>query len=225
MRDFLAVLFVTGLFATIGCGMAVVADEPIAIEKNTSKESKNHNMELSTATFGGGCFWCTEAVFAELKGVESVTSGYMGGQVENPTYQDICTGLTGHAEVIQIKYDASVVPFEVLLEVFWKTHDPTTINRQGADVGTQYRSVIFYHDNKQKAIAEQYKIKLDDAGAFDSPIVTEISQATTFYEAEDYHQDYYAQNPNQGYCRALIPPKLEKLRKVFGDRLKENAKE
>lgn len=235
MRSYFAALFVVGLLVAVGCGVSVVADEannkgPKAKGPTTADKAKAHetqektDMELTTATFGGGCFWCTEAVFDRLKGVESVTSGYMGGQVENPTYQAVCTGLTGHAEVIQIEYDADVVPFEVLLEVFWKTHDPTTLNRQGVDVGTQYRSVVFYHNEKQKALAEEYKKKLDDAGVFDSPIVTEISPAAEFYEAEDYHQDYYAKNSNQPYCRALIPQKLRKLRNVFGDRLKENAK-
>ena len=177
---------------------------------------------METATFGAGCFWCVEAVFLELKGVESVQSGYMGGRVENPTYKQVCTGRTGHAEVIQIKYDPAVVSFDVLLQVFWQTHDPTTRNRQGNDIGSQYRSVVFYHNDEQKDKATEYKIKLNRVKAFPKAIVTEISPAETFYVAEDYHQNYFANNPNQPYCRALIPPKLEKLKKVFGDKLKKD---
>lgn len=175
-------------------------------------------MEL--ATFGSGCFWCTEAVFQRLKGVESVVSGYAGGHVVNPTYQQVCGGNTGHAEVIQVAYDPAVVRYEDLLEVFWKTHDPTTVDQQGNDFGPQYRSVIFYHNDIQKKLAEDYKQKLDAAGIWSRPIVTEISPFTNFYKAEGYHQDYYNQNPNQGYCAYIIRPKVEKLEKVFRDRLK-----
>ena len=170
--------------------------------------------KMETATFGAGCFWCVEAVFTELKGVSSVKSGYMGGHTLNPTYKDICTGTTGHAEVIQIEYDPSVVTFDVLLQVFWKTHDPTTLNRQGNDRGTQYRSAVFYHSNDQKEKASTYKKKLNSVNAFPNPIVTEVSPASTFYVAENYHQDYFKNNPNQPYCRALIPPKLEKLKQL-----------
>ena len=173
------------------------------------------------ATFGAGCFWCVEAVFQELEGVESVTSGYMGGDVENPTYQEVCAGTTGHAEVAHITFDPSKVDFAGLLEVFWQTHDPTTLNRQGADTGTQYRSAVFYHDAQQKEIAEAYKAKLDASGAFSSPIVTEIVPAATFHPAEDYHQNYFLENPEQGYCRAVVRPKVEKFRAVFADRLKK----
>jgi peptide-methionine (S)-S-oxide reductase len=175
----------------------------------------------SKATLAGGCFWCTEAVYAQLKGVERVTSGYLGGQVPNPTYKDVCTGLTGHAEAVEIEYDPDEVPFETLLEVFFATHDPTTKNRQGADVGTQYRSGIFYHDDDQKRIAEEVIRRLDAAKAFPAKIVTEVTQATTFYPAEDYHQDYFANNPGQGYCRAVVAPKVDKVRKVFKDLLKQ----
>jgi len=175
--------------------------------------------KLAKATLAGGCFWCTEAVYAELKGVKAVTSGYIGGAVPNPTYKDVCTGQTGHAEAIEIEYDPAVVPFEKLLEVFFATHDPTTLNRQGADVGTQYRSGIFYHDDEQKRIAEEVIAKLDAAQAFPRKIVTEVTKATTFYPAEDYHQDYFANNPRQPYCQAVVAPKVDKVRKVFKDLL------
>jgi peptide-methionine (S)-S-oxide reductase len=176
---------------------------------------------LQTATFGSGCFWCTEAIFENLKGVHSVVSGYAGGNVQNPTYEEVCTGTTGHAEVTQITYDPSVISYDELLEVFWKTHDPTTLNRQGNDVGPQYRSAIFYHNDEQKQLAEKYKAELDKSGAWDNPIVTEISPLTNYFPAEEYHQDYYANNPNQGYCAFVIAPKLEKFKKVFKDKLKK----
>ena len=175
-------------------------------------------MEL--ATFGSGCFWCTEAVFQRLKGVTSVVSGYAGGHVANPTYMQVCGGNTGHAEVVQVLYDPSVVTYEELLEVFWKTHDPTTPDRQGNDHGPQYRSVIFYHNEDQKRLAEGYKRKLDAAGIWNDPIVTEIMPFTNFFQAEAYHQNYYNQNPTQGYCAFIIKPKVEKLQKVFREKLK-----
>ena len=178
-------------------------------------ESKN----IQQATFGGGCFWCTEAVFQELKGVEKVVSGYSGGNVPgHPTYREICSGLTGHAEVVQITFDANVIAYEDILVIFMTTHDPTTLNRQGADVGTQYRSVIYYHDENQKEIAEDVVKKVADY--YDNPIVTEISPLDKFYKAEDNHQDYYRNNKEQGYCSFVITPKLAKLRKLYGDRLK-----
>ncbi len=173
------------------------------------------------ATFGGGCFWCTEAVYAQIKGVESVVSGYIGGQVENPTYKQVCSGLTGHAEAVEITYDPTVVPYEKLLEIFFSTHDPTTLNRQGADVGTQYRSAIFYHDEEQKKAAQQVIIRLNAAKVFPSKIVTKLEPATVFYPAEDYHQDYFALNGYQPYCQAVIAPKVAKVRKVFKDLLKD----
>ena len=172
------------------------------------------------ATFGAGCFWCVEAVFQRLEGVISVESGYAGGTVVNPTYEQVCTGTTGHAEVCRIRFDPAKISYKTLLEVFWKTHDPTTLNRQGNDVGTQYRSVIFFHDETQKALAETYKRELDASGAWDRPIVTEISPAATFYKAENYHQNYYNNNPGKGYCAMVIAPKLEKFRTVFEDKLK-----
>jgi peptide-methionine (S)-S-oxide reductase len=190
-------------------------------------ERKTQEMEsvknLQKATLAGGCFWCTEAVFQELKGVYKVTSGYIGGHVPNPTYKAICTGETGHAEATQIDYNPDEVSFEQLLEVHFKTHDPTTLNRQGNDVGTQYRSAIFYHSPEQKAAAESIIAELSKAGVYPNPIVTEVSEATTWYPAEDYHQNYYSNNPNQGYCAMVITPKMEKFRKVFADRLRTDT--
>jgi len=178
------------------------------------------NKKMEIATFGSGCFWCSEAIFEKLKGVESVESGYSGGHDKNPTYTEVCKGTTGHAEVIQIKYNPDIITYKDLLEVFWQTHDPTTLNRQGADVGTQYRSVIFYHNQQQKQLAEEYKKKLDDAGIYNKPIVTEISEFSVFYKAEDYHQDYYKNNKAQSYCSFVITPKLDKFKKVFKDKIK-----
>lgn len=196
---------------------------PIAAQAANTQEDQQVNDEsnVQLATFGGGCFWCTEAVFLELKGVSKVVSGYEGGHVENPTYQQVCQGTTGHAEVIQITFDPAVVDYQDLLEVFFATHDPTTLNRQGNDVGTQYRSVIFYHDKEQQEIAEYYKQKLDESGKFKSKIVTEITPAAPFYPAEEYHQNFFAKNPRQGYCVYTIPPKIKKLKQQFGDKLKE----
>lgn len=176
-------------------------------------------MNLESATFGAGCFWCTEAVFQNVKGVKKVVSGYMGGEKPNPTYADICNGDTGHAEVIQIEYDPDVVSFKELLLVFFKTHNPTTRNRQGNDAGTQYRSVIFYHNTEQKQEAGSMIDKLEKELVFDQPIVTEISPISEFYEAEDYHQDYFNQNTNKPYCTFVIQPKLEKFTKEFKEML------
>lgn len=172
------------------------------------------------ATFGAGCFWCVEAVFQQLEGVVSVASGYEGGRVANPTYRQVCTGLTGHAEVCEIRFQPDKITFDELLQVFWQTHDPTTLNRQGNDQGTQYRSVIFYHSEAQRKQAETRKRQLNEAGVFPRPIVTEITPASVFYKAEDYHQNYYRTNPAQGYCQVVIRPKVEKLQKVFKDKLK-----
>lgn len=174
---------------------------------------------LDTATFGAGCFWCVEAVYQQVRGVIAVSSGYSGGKLQNPTYKEVCTGTTGHAEVTQLFFDPKQVNFEQLLEVFWKVHDPTTLNRQGNDVGTQYRSVIFYHNATQKELAEKYKKELNASGAWDKPIVTEISPFTVFYKAEDYHQNYYNLNGDQPYCQFVIKPKLEKFEKVFKNKL------
>ncbi|MEM8966983.1 MAG: peptide-methionine (S)-S-oxide reductase MsrA [Bacteroidota bacterium] len=177
---------------------------------------------MKQATFGSGCFWCTEAVFQDVEGIESVVSGYSGGHIKNPAYREVCSGRTGHAEVVQITYDPAVISYDELLEIFWKTHDPTTLNRQGADVGTQYRSVVYYHDEEQKQLAEAYKQKLNESGAFTNPIVTEISPLDTFYPAEDYHQNYYKNNPEQGYCSFVIRPKVDKFKQVFSEKLKTN---
>jgi peptide-methionine (S)-S-oxide reductase len=189
--------------------------------KAQSQTKKVETTNEQTATFGAGCFWCTEAVFLNVKGVTKVVSGYTGGKVKNPTYREICTGMTGHAEVTQITFDPAVVSFEELLEVFWNTHDPTTLNRQGADEGTQYRSAVFYADENQKALAEAYKKQLEASHVYKNPIVTEITTLTTFYPAEDYHQNYYELNPNQGYCQYVIRPKVDKFKKQFADKLKK----
>ncbi|MHA1951165.1 MAG: peptide-methionine (S)-S-oxide reductase MsrA [Candidatus Thorarchaeota archaeon] len=170
-------------------------------------------MELTT--LGNGCFWCTEAVYQQLKGVNAVVSGYSGGHVDNPSYEQVTTGKTGHAEVCQLQFDPEQISFEDMLEVFFSTHDPTTLNRQGNDVGTQYRSAIFYHSEEQREIAEMVKNKLDESGTWKNPIVTEIVPYEKFFKAEDYHQNYYKTNPNQGYCRMVIAPKLKKFEKVF----------
>lgn len=189
------------------------------------EQSTLQNMDsLAIATFGAGCFWCVEAVFQDLKGVYKVESGYTGGTVKNPSYKEVCNGTTGHAEVVQIKYNPSEISFEELLEVFWEVHDPTTLNRQGNDVGTQYRSVIYYHNDDQKNISESFKKRLNDEKVFPNPIVTEISPASIFYVAENYHQDYFNQNGEQPYCAFVIKPKVEKFKKVFKEKLKESAK-
>ena len=197
------------------------SDNPQNLQKReVTKASMNQKPELKLATFGGGCFWCTEAIFQRLNGVEKVMPGYSGGHVENPTYEQVCTGTTGHAESIQITYDPAKVSYDQLLEVFWKTHDPTTKNRQGNDVGPQYRSVIFYHDAEQKSLAEAYKAKLEAEKIWDRPIVTEIVPYTKFWPAEDYHRNYYNNNTSKAYCTIVITPKIEKFKKIFKDRLK-----
>lgn len=176
--------------------------------------------KLQKATFGMGCFWCSEALFQKLDGVTAVRSGFEGGSYPNPTYEEVCSGTTGHAEVIEFNYDPAKISYDDLLEVFWKSHDPTTLNRQGADVGTQYRSVVFYSTPEQKAAAEHYKAQLNKTNAYGKPVVTEITKAETFYKAEGYHQDYFNKNSDQPYCRLVILPKLEKLEKVFKAKLK-----
>lgn len=178
---------------------------------------KEEGMEV--ATFAGGCFWCTEAVFLELSGVESVISGYIGGKTVNPTYKEICGGDTGHAEAIRINFDPNIISFTALLEVFFATHDPTTLNRQGNDVGTQYRSEIFYHDQIQKEIATEFISMLNDQNVFDKKVVTQVSAAVIFYPAEDYHSNYYNRNKEQSYCSFVIKPKMDKLHKIFKERL------
>ncbi len=174
-----------------------------------------------TATLGAGCFWCVEAIFDQLKGVKNVQSGYSGGNIKNPSYKEVCTGRTGHAEVVQITYNPEIISFEDILEVFWTVHDPTTLNRQGADVETQYRSAIFYHSEKQKEIAEAYIKQLNELKTFENPIVTEVTKFENFYPAEDYHKDYYKRNGDQPYCRMVIRPKVRKFQKLFNTKLKE----
>jgi peptide-methionine (S)-S-oxide reductase len=176
---------------------------------------------METATLGAGCFWCVEAVFDDLRGVEDVVSGYSGGHAENPTYRQVCDGTTGHAEVIQIKFDPAEISFKEILQVFFSVHDPTTLNRQGADIGTQYRSAIFYHSDEQKRVAEETIAEVNAAGVYDNPIVTEVTPFDKFYVAEDYHQEYFANNANQPYCAAVVAPKVAKFRKQFIDRLKK----
>lgn len=212
----------TILFSVSACAQKQESKKVKPLEPTNVSNSMNDNPNktIDTVTFGAGCFWCVEAVFQQLNGVKSVTSGYMGGQTKNPSYKEVCTGLTGHAEVAQIVYDPQVISYPELLEAFWSSHDPTTLNRQGADRGTQYRSVIFYENDYQKELAEKYKKELDASGAFQNPIVTEISPLSTFYKAEDYHQNYYNENGNEPYCQIVIAPKLEKFKKVFKDKLK-----
>jgi peptide-methionine (S)-S-oxide reductase len=188
-------------------------------QENVSQESTTLS-PTAVATFGAGCFWCVEAVFQKLKGVEKVESGYMGGSVKNPSYKDVCTGETGHAEVCQITYNPQKISFEELLEVFWKTHDPTTLNRQGNDIGTQYRSAVFYHDSKQKQITENIKNDLSLSGSYNAPIVTTLEPASVFYKAENYHQDYFNLNGSNPYCQMVVKPKVEKFQKVFKDKIK-----
>jgi peptide-methionine (S)-S-oxide reductase len=192
--------------------------------QKTSNQSQKKLEELKDstneiATFGAGCFWCVEAIFQQIPGVKKVVSGYSGGQTDKPTYKEVCNGTTGHAEVCQITYDPTKVSFETLLSVFWQTHDPTTMNRQGEDVGTQYRSAVFYHNEQQKELAEKYKKELNESHAFENPVVTEITAFTNFYSAEDYHQNYFNQNGDAPYCRFVVAPKVEKFRKVFKDKL------
>jgi peptide-methionine (S)-S-oxide reductase len=197
--------------------------QPTNQQKSTTMTT-NQSANLAKATFGTGCFWCTEALYESLDGVIDAVSGYEGGQKPNPTYKEVCTGTTGHAECVEVTYDPSKITYQELLEAFFRSHDPTTLNRQGADVGTQYRSVIFYHNDEQKQLAETAKAELNKAGAYANPIVTEISPATTFYEAEAYHQSYFAKNPEQGYCAFVIAPKLDKFKKVFKEKLKPAEK-
>ena len=212
-----------GLATLISCAQTNNQNKNMNPSTASSKTGKNYSGKSDTATFGTGCFWCTEAIFEQLEGVISVTSGYSGGKTVNPTYKEVCTGETGHAECVQIVYDPSKISFDELLEIFWQTHDPTTLNRQGADEGTQYRSAIFYHNQEQKQKAEKYKAELDKSGAFSNPIVTEITAFDKFYPAENYHQQYFDNNENVNpYCKIVIRPKLDKFKKVFKDKLKKH---
>ncbi len=201
----------------------------VSVISCTQLESSPHRLanlksmtiqKTDTATFGAGCFWCVEAVFQQLDGVLKVTSGYSGGHVANPTYEQVCSKKTGHAEVCRIVFDPSKITFDELLEVFWKTHDPTTPDQQGNDRGPQYRSAVFYHNEEQKRLSEEYKAQLNKSGAWSKPVITSIEPLKNYYEAEDYHQNYFNTNPDQLYCRYVIQPKLEKFEKVFKDRLK-----
>jgi peptide-methionine (S)-S-oxide reductase len=215
------------IFSTflLGIALASCAQQPKIKTMETQKESASHEAIPATgidiATFGGGCFWCVEAQFQLLKGVVKVESGYSGGHVKNPSYREVCEGTTGHAEVTQVYYDPKQISYTELLEAFWQAHDPTTLNRQGNDVGTQYRSAIFYHNAEQKNLAETYKKKLESSGAFNGPIVTEISSFSVFYKAENYHQDYFELNGNEPYCQYVISPKVDKFKNVFQEKLKQ----
>jgi peptide-methionine (S)-S-oxide reductase len=203
----------------IGC-----AEQPKPKLQAMNQSHNGKEVKLDTAIFGGGCFWCLEAVFQRLKGVHSVESGYAGGHIKNPTYDAVCSGTTGHAEVAQITFDPATISYEDLLNVFWRTHDPTTPNRQGNDVGTQYRSVIFYHSDAQKQTAEKSKKETNASGLWPNPIVTEIKPLTEFYKAENYHQNYYNSHPSQPYCTFVIDPKIKKFKELFKDKVNEEAK-
>jgi peptide-methionine (S)-S-oxide reductase len=221
---FLSFPLLFGIFALSSCQGQTQKAPTTKPTKKMDQATTIKNEKMDTATFANGCFWCTEAIFEELKGVASAVSGYTGGHTENPTYKEVCNGTTGHAECIQITFDPSIISYDELLEVFWKTHDPTTLNRQGNDIGTQYRSAIFYHTEEQKQKAAHYKKELDESGAWSSPIVTEISPFTIFYPAENYHQQYFEVNGDANpYCQFVIQPKLEKFRKVFADKRKKEA--
>ena len=208
------------LIFAFSCGAKEGTLQNEKVFKEMEQKDKIMESKLDTATFGGGCFWCTEAQIEQLKGVVMVTSGYAGGQTKNPTYKEVCTGLTGHAEVIQVVFDASIISFDEILAAFWQAHDPTQLNRQGNDIGTQYRSVIFYHNLEQKQKAEEYKKRLNEEHAYNQPVVTVIEPLTEFYKGEDYHQNYFNENSSQGYCQFVIQPKLDKFRKVFKEKLK-----
>jgi peptide-methionine (S)-S-oxide reductase len=210
-----SIFLLSATFITfVACG---AKSEPTSSQ---SVDQITMNNTTAVATLGAGCFWCVEAIFQELQGVSLVESGYSGGEIKNPSYKEICTGRTGHAEVVQITYNPQEISFKELLEVFFQTHDPTTLNRQGADRGTQYRSAVFYHNEEQKKIAEETIKQLNDAGAFSNPIVTEVTEFETFYIAENYHQDYFNLNGEQPYCSMVIQPKMEKFKKAFSDKLK-----
>jgi peptide-methionine (S)-S-oxide reductase len=210
----LAATFIAAIF--LGCSQAQTTNETKKMDPITV-----NNAGLDTATLGAGCFWCVEAVYQNVEGVEKVVSGYSGGTVKNPSYKEVCLGITGHAEVCNVIFDPKKVTFEEILEVFWGTHDPTTLNRQGNDIGTQYRSVIFYHNQEQKDVAEKYKAQLNVSGNFTNPVITEISAFSNFYTAEDYHQNYFNQNGEESYCQFVVRPKVEKFKKAFSDKVKK----
>lgn len=206
-------------FLYFGCMQAGTQNGDSVMKK---LEEKVAGGELEVATLAGGCFWCVEAIYEDVKGVVQAVSGYSGGHVKNPTYRQVSSGATGHAEAVNIYFDPRIIGFEDILTIFWRIHDPTTLNRQGADVGTQYRSAIFYHNAKQKEIAEKSRAEIEKEGLYPDPVVTEITPYTDFYSAEDYHQEYYRLNPNQGYCRLVIDPKVQKFRRHFKDMLKKD---
>ncbi len=216
----LGVWIIALIFALLNFGACQTPNEPKKQENTNTQMNITNEQHLDSAIFASGCFWCVEAIFQRLDGVEKVISGYAGGETINPTYKEVCEGNTGHAEVCKIYFDPTKISFETLLSVFWQTHNPTTLNRQGEDVGTQYRSAIFYLNEKQQELATKYKKELSESGAFKDPIVTEITAYSNFYAAEDYHQTYYNNNSEQGYCRMVIAPKIEKFEKVFGDKLR-----
>lgn len=216
-----SVLAVVLMFSLTSCSRTQESGQ--FVKSKPISNTKGAGTGLETATLAGGCFWCIETIFEDLKGVEKVESGYSGGRIENPTYKQVCGGETGHAEVVQITFDPSVISYEKLLEIFFHIHNPTTLNRQGADVGDQYRSAIFYHDQTQKETAEKVKAEIQASGLWNDPIVTEITQFSKFYNAEDYHQDYYKNNPEQGYCSMVIAPKVQKFYKEYKDYLKDGV--
>ncbi len=210
------------VFAVMAFGFLMIAKAPgNKSDAVMTADDIIMNDDLKKATFGGGCFWCTEAVFQRVQGVKQVVSGYAGGHVENPTYRQVTTGTTGHAEVVQVAYNPDEVSYEKLLKIFFRTHNPTTLNRQGNDVGPQYRSIILFEDDSQKASAESIKKELDAAEIWNDPIVTEIKPLDVFYQAEDYHQDYFNRNSDQAYCQVVIVPKIEKFKKLFEERVKQ----
>ena len=214
LKSFRLLLALTGMFSFASCAENTTQISNMRDEINTTAQT-------DTATFGTGCFWCTEAIFQQMEGVVKVTSGYSGGHVANPTYEEVCSKKTGHAECLQIVYDKNKISYDELLEIFWQAHDPTTLNQQGNDIGPQYRSVIFYRNNEQQELAEKYKTELDESGAWDKPIVTAIDPLVNFYPADSSHQDYYRNNSAQPYCYYVIRPKVDKIKKIFKDRLKQ----
>ncbi len=220
--------FLLSIISFAGLTSCAQKDNAVNIKSNNKIMTTSNNdiaakPGLDTVTFGTGCFWCTEAIFQQLEGVEKVTSGYSGGHVKNPTYEEVCSKTTGHAECLQVLYDPAKISYDELLKVFWEVHDPTTLNRQGADAGPQYRSVVFYKNAEEKTLLEKYKTELDKSGAWENPIVTTLEPMTVFYPAEAYHQNYYNNNTSQGYCQFVIRPKLEKFEKVFKDKLKKQT--
>jgi peptide-methionine (S)-S-oxide reductase len=216
-------MFLVMLFSGCSRGQDTKKVSTQVSQTNTNSIKKGAGENLETATLAGGCFWCIETIFEDLKGVDKVESGYAGGRVENPTYKEVCAGITGHAEVVQITFDPSVISYDKLLEIFFHIHNPTTLNKQGADEGEQYRSAIFYHNEAQKTTAEKVKKLIGESGLWNRPIVTEITPMDKFYSAEDYHQDYYKSNPEQGYCSMVIAPKVQKFYKEYKDYLKDGV--